>query len=147
MIIRNHLRENVVLNIYNKNQVTNINDINNYRLDGIQIPARSTSIIETTDDDILYFANIPMTKLAKVQVQFVDSEIIDLWTHASDIVKCHQLPMNDGVDCKDSENIVMKWKLPNHIIFKLYNSTTYIAVLLLFSLLIITLAFIVIKHF
>lgn len=147
MIIRNHLHENVILNIYNKHSIVNINDIGNYRLDGLQIPARSTIVITTTDDDILYFANISLTKLAKIQVQFIDSEVIDLWIHASDIVKCHQLSMNDGVDCKNSENIVMRWKLPEHIIFKLYNPTTYVTILLLFSLLVITLVIIVIKHF
>jgi hypothetical protein len=137
MLIRNHLGEDLVINIYDKSEIVDINSESLYRLDGARLPAKSVLQIAVTGTDVIYIANIAMTKIAKVQLQFVESDTIDVWDSDSDVLRCYQLGNNDGVECRETENIVLKWLLPKHIIFKLYNSATYVIIMLLISVVVI----------
>lgn len=136
MIIRNHLKEPIIVNIYNQSDIANINDDVYYRLDGVRLEPKSSRDFDVRDA-VIYLANIAMTKVAKVQTQFVEGSIIDVWDRSSDVVKCRQLAFNDGVACRHTESVVMKWKLPKHIIFELYNPATYVIVLFVIAFAII----------
>lgn len=136
MLIRNHLAEPVIVNIRHKDEVIDVNNKSHYSLDGIVVQPKGEITVSIDMDDVIYFANIPMTKIAKY-TDFGSVTTIDLWGRSSDIVKCHQLKVNDDVDCSESENIWMKWNLPEHIIFRLYNPSMYFFMLLLIAVLII----------
>lgn len=137
MLIRNHLAEPIIVNIRDK--VVDINNIEHFTIDGIVIPTKGQVRVNTSRHNVIYFANVPMTKVGKLQMQFVNNtNDIDVWDKSSDIVKCNQTGHNDGVNCRNSENIWLKWMLPRHIIFELYNPSTYVLVLLMVGFLVVS---------
>ena len=171
MIIRNHLREPILINVVNKDEVVDINDEDHYSLQrsavdtpltrvghttnapltrvgqrrSVIVQPKSSASVLANDDDILYFSNMAMTKIAQLQVQFAESDIVDLWDRTSDITKCNQFGKNDGVKCRDTENIWLKWYLPKHIIFEFYNSKTYVIILMFISIMIVISAIILLN--
>ncbi len=171
MLIRNHLSEPIIVNIRDKSDVVDIDNIEHFSIDGLFIPAKGSARIKVKSPyrKIMYFANVPMTKVGKLQLQFSDrlagqsreyntnyGEInsiddtqagvirLDIWDKSSDIAKCNQTGRNDGVDCSDSENIWLKWMLPKHAIFELYNPSTYVLVLLMIGFIIAAAIYVVV---
>jgi hypothetical protein len=138
MLIRNHLHEPIIVNIRDKDEVVDINNVEHYTIDGIVIPAKGqvSVSIKSPYRKVVYFANVPLTKAGKLQLQFVTRDHVDVWDKSSDVAKCGQTGHNDGVSCRNSENIWLKWMLPKHMIFELYNPSTYVFALTMIGLLV-----------
>lgn len=124
----NHLDEQIIMNVRSRDKLININDINLYDLIGISINPKSSIEIELPTESILYFANVSGTKIVNIATDHLDSNTINVWNHESDIIQC-----NNNAECRQEDNLVMNIQLPNHIIWYIYNQTTYLLISLILA--------------
>lgn len=135
MRINNHLDEPIIVNRYSRNNLVDLNDSDLYNLVGTEIKPKSSIELTANDDELFYFSNISGSKITHVAVNHLDSQIVNLWNHESDVIQCNNIP-----SCRREENIIMKMQLPNHIIWYIYNQATYLLVSLIIAILAVIIA-------
>jgi len=128
--INNHLKEIVIVNVRSRHSLIILNDLNLYDLVGIEIAPKSSIELELNADSVLYFSNVPGTKVASVSVEYLDNKVINLWNHESDVIQCN----HDSV-CRTEDNVILKTQLANHIIWYVYSKTTYLIISIIIALL------------
>ena len=151
MIIRNNLDSKIIINKYRRNELINFDDPENYSLSGLAIKPHSAVTLDVNDDDILFISNYAktlaihiaafaiMTDAANIDAEkanFTDQKeiVVDIWDNVSDLVRCQQNGVSNGISCKDTINILLKPKLHNLLILKLYNGFTYLILVLIIAL-------------
>jgi hypothetical protein len=140
MIINNNLDETVIMNIRDRSNLVDVNDLQLYDLNGTVIKPNSSIEFYNVVDSVFYFANISRTKVANLPSDMLTSNVVNLWDHPSDIAQC-----NEDEKCRITDNVVLKSQLPSHLIWYIYNDVTYLIIAMIFAILFATIAFVFIN--
>ncbi len=126
MLVRNNLDTKVIVNRYNRDELIDFRDPNNYNLNGIEIGPRATIELNVGPDDVLFVSNFPKTLAKYITLYTEPNSDLNIWGNVSDLVRCQQLGESQGIKCKNTINLVLKPKLHNLLIWKMYNCFTYL---------------------
>lgn len=151
MLIRNNIETKILINKYDRSELIDFMDPANHNLDGIAVKPHSAIKLDVGPNDILFISNYAKTLATHIAAYSIMTDatylgkngniILDIWDNTSDLVRCQQNGISKGINCKDTINIVLKPKLHNLLILKLYNGFTYLILVLLIALAVSTAIF------